>query len=136
MEKLVKDAARPTGTLQWWRREGDLFPFVQFRLNEPGKRPVFQPYVELMNQMVAAPDMLAALESFVHRWTAFPNPPTGRDLEIYLNEARAAIAKAKGAEPAAVSEPAKTYLYTEATCPSKHWNPGDDICADCGAVLG
>lgn len=25
--------------------------------------------------------------------------------------------------------------YTPETCPSKHWNRGDDICADCGADL-
>lgn len=25
--------------------------------------------------------------------------------------------------------------YTPETCPSKHWNRGDDVCADCGADL-
>lgn len=27
------------------------------------------------------------------------------------------------------------YLYTPERCPSKHWNDGNDICADCGTVL-
>jgi hypothetical protein len=25
--------------------------------------------------------------------------------------------------------------YTPDTCPSKHWNDGNDVCADCGASL-
>jgi hypothetical protein len=29
----------------------------------------------------------------------------------------------------------KTYAHTEETCPSKHWNDGTDVCADCGADL-
>lgn len=28
-----------------------------------------------------------------------------------------------------------TFLYSPETCPSKHWNRGDDICADCGENL-
>lgn len=27
------------------------------------------------------------------------------------------------------------FAHTPETCPSKHWNRGDDICADCGADL-
>ena len=44
-------------------------------------------------------DLLAELEAFVSRWSKCPKKPTGRDLEIYLDQARAAIAKAKGAAP-------------------------------------
>lgn len=29
----------------------------------------------------------------------------------------------------------KTYRYTSESCPSKHWNGGDDICEDCGKNL-
>jgi len=44
--------------------------------------------------IAAAPDLLRELQSFVHRFGDFPKPPAGRDLEIYLDAARAAIAKA------------------------------------------
>jgi len=27
------------------------------------------------------------------------------------------------------------FAHTPETCPSKHWNRGDDVCADCGADL-
>lgn len=27
------------------------------------------------------------------------------------------------------------YAYTPETCPSKHYNPGNDICEDCGEDL-
>lgn len=30
----------------------------------------------------------------------------------------------------------ETFAHTPSMCPSKHWNRGDDICADCGAFLG
>jgi len=29
----------------------------------------------------------------------------------------------------------KTYIHPESFCPSNHYNPGDDICADCGKDL-
>lgn len=31
--------------------------------------------------------------------------------------------------------PTKHFVYIPQTCPSNHWNGGDDICADCGATL-
>lgn len=31
--------------------------------------------------------------------------------------------------------PAPTYPYTPDRCPTKHWNGGDDVCADCGVGL-
>jgi hypothetical protein len=31
--------------------------------------------------------------------------------------------------------PAKVYPYAPDACPSKHWNDGTDICADCGTNL-
>jgi hypothetical protein len=31
---------------------------------------------------------------------------------------------------------AKSFRYTAESCPSKHQNDGDDICADCGTFLG
>jgi len=35
-----------------------------------------------------------------------------------------------------MNEPqAETYAHSPDTCPSKHWNRGDDTCADCGADL-
>ncbi len=29
----------------------------------------------------------------------------------------------------------RVYSHTPEMCPSKHWNDGDDICADCGTDL-
>ena len=46
----------------------------------------------------AAPDLLRELQGFVDRWSKYPKKPTGKDLEIYLNNARAAIAKATNPE--------------------------------------
>lgn len=47
--------------------------------------------------IAAAPDLLAELQSFVDRWGKYPKPPTGDDLKIYLDNARAAVARATGA---------------------------------------
>jgi hypothetical protein len=44
--------------------------------------------------IAAAPELLRELKGFVSRWS-FPKPPTGDDLRIYLDAARAAIAKAE-----------------------------------------
>ena len=48
--------------------------------------------------IAAAPELLRELQQFVDRWSKYPKPPTGRDLDIYLKYARAAIAKANGGE--------------------------------------
>lgn len=29
----------------------------------------------------------------------------------------------------------EVFVHTPATCPTKHWNRGDDVCADCGEHL-
>lgn len=51
--------------------------------------------------IAAAPDLLRELQSFVDRWSKYPKPPTGEELNVYLDSARAAIAKATGTpEPA------------------------------------
>jgi hypothetical protein len=39
--------------------------------------------------------LVRELQGFVDRWSKWPNPPTGRDLEIYLDCARAVLAKCK-----------------------------------------
>ena len=44
--------------------------------------------------ILAAPDLLRELQGFVNRWTKYPKPPTGRDLETYLLNAQAVIDKA------------------------------------------
>lgn len=44
----------------------------------------------------AAPRLLAELKAFVNRWGKYPKKPTGADLQIYLDNARAAIAEAEG----------------------------------------
>jgi hypothetical protein len=44
--------------------------------------------------LTAAPDLLRELQGFVDRWSKYPKPPTGDDLRIYLDNARAVIAKA------------------------------------------
>ncbi|RFC64760.1 hypothetical protein [Mesorhizobium denitrificans] len=31
--------------------------------------------------------------------------------------------------------PRKHFVFTPQTCPSNHWNEGDDVCADCGTAL-
>ena len=41
-----------------------------------------------------APALLAELQGFVDRWSKHPKPPRGRDLEIYLSNARTVIARA------------------------------------------
>ncbi len=46
--------------------------------------------------IAAAPDLLRELKGFVSRWSKYPKPPTGRNLEIYLENAQAAIARAEG----------------------------------------
>jgi hypothetical protein len=44
--------------------------------------------------IVQAPALLAELQGFVDRWSKYPKPPRGRDLEIYLTNARTVIARA------------------------------------------
>jgi hypothetical protein len=39
------------------------------------------------------------------------------------------------AAPEASAPATRHFAHTEESCPSKHWNDGDDVCADCGADL-
>lgn len=48
--------------------------------------------------LAAAPELLRELEGFVNRWSKYPKKPIGAELEIYLESARKAIAKAKGVQ--------------------------------------
>ena len=34
------------------------------------------------------------------------------------------------------TEVEEVFPHSKLMCPSKHWNRGDDICADCGELLG
>lgn len=62
----------------------------------PGNQRVAEniPNKELAATFAAAPAMLAELQSFVDRWSKYQKPPTGDDLKIYLENARAVIAQA------------------------------------------
>lgn len=45
--------------------------------------------------IAAAPALLRELQGFVNRWSKYPKPPTGADLDIYLDSAREVIAAAE-----------------------------------------
>jgi len=62
-------------------------------------KTTFQPALanaEFIIRACSAHDELVAfIQTFIKRWGKYPKKPTGEDLEIYLDEARTALAKAE-----------------------------------------
>jgi hypothetical protein len=64
--------------------------------------------------------------------------PAIQELELALDMVEAMRRGQLGglAPDAPAPDDGETFAHTPDRCPSKHWNRGDDVCADCGQFLG
>lgn len=88
--------------------------------------------IEAEGQDEAEEAALARSKDSSIEWEPDDTPNASADHYITGCEETPAAPLAKIEE--AIETP-REYAHTPETCPSKHWNDGDDLCADCGTDL-